>query len=569
MKLKFLFFFLLFTGIYVSSLQAQDTVVMGKAPVKISTQTQKIDSKFYLVHIVERGQTLFSIARAYGVKYPEIHIKTDVDKLSVGDTAWVPTTEAHADSLMGKYDGYFNYYEVQPKETLYSIAKKFNLKESDIIDLNPILSQEVIKAGQVIKIPKKDVKISAKTSFGKEDGRFVEVIKNDTSSEDEDTSGIIIRERRSKTSVNVALFIPLYLDQISQISLTKADIEQKRKREYSSFQFIQFYEGILLALNKLEEKGFNVKLTVYDVGENDTTAIKSIFAKPEIQDVDFIVALLYQKGFATAAKLAKKNNIFIVNPLSEHAMILENNPYVFKLSPSPESYARSFINYVTKNVSNPNMIVIYSSSSKKQTTYNAFKVALAKQTTVPYTLFQWEASVSALRTQLANGKKNIVVSAYDNPGLSEEAYLARLLNIMVAQKSNPPTLFSSPNILNYKSIDLTYLQRVNFSFLQNVYLDEGNPTHKEFIELFKTTYKTYPNADFAASGYDILLHFVMGLESTGEKFWKDPNLKTTPLNLLNPLYFKRLEESNGFENIRCNFYKLTNYQITPLPRKED
>ena len=56
------------------------------SPIRLSSQTQRINNKEYYVHIVDRGQTLFSIARAYGLKYYDAVIKTDIHLMKVGDT---------------------------------------------------------------------------------------------------------------------------------------------------------------------------------------------------------------------------------------------------------------------------------------------------------------------------------------------------------------------------------------------------------------------------------------------------------------------------------------------------
>ena len=40
--------------------------------VKVSNKTQTINNKEYYIHIVEPGQTLFSIARAYGLQVQRI-----------------------------------------------------------------------------------------------------------------------------------------------------------------------------------------------------------------------------------------------------------------------------------------------------------------------------------------------------------------------------------------------------------------------------------------------------------------------------------------------------------------
>ncbi len=552
-RLPILCLFLSFVFLFSLEIKAQEQ----KPAITISTVLQTIDGKKYYVHVVQQGQTLFSIARAYGSRYQESVIKTDIDKLSIGDTVWIPCPEQQAGR--DPDDSYYKYYEVKAGETLYGISRNFQLKETDVIALNPELETSSLKAGQIIKIPQiqKDTVFATPTKREPE----VSVIKNVDSviHETPVKTKLIINDLHDKSTICLALIMPFYLNDASEISVSKLDIEQKRKRSYKSFQYIQFYEGMLLALEKLEKQGYQIKLYIYDISEDDSEGVKRIFEKPELKEVDLIITLLRPKAFETAASSAMKINTFIINPLSDRVSIIENNPYVFKLIPSVESYANSTVALINNNFKDPNIFLIHSDKATETIPFKAFKTALENQKS-PYTLFNWAAS-SSLGTHLKKDKENIIISIYDEKGQKNQVYVINLLNRLLSFKNNIPVLFGPNYWLEYENIDFTYLQRTNFHFVNNFYLDAQNPAHKEFIDLFKETYKTDPNPQYASLGYDIVFHFVTGLKSKGKFFWEDPNIP--PGLLLNPFYFKRKEPNNGFENSRNIFYKLQDYQIVP------
>ena len=62
----------------------------GTAPVKISTETQVMHGKKYFVHIVEKGQTVYSISKAYKVESYDAVTHVDIHFLHPGDTVWIP-----------------------------------------------------------------------------------------------------------------------------------------------------------------------------------------------------------------------------------------------------------------------------------------------------------------------------------------------------------------------------------------------------------------------------------------------------------------------------------------------
>ena len=62
----------------------------GTAPVKVSTETQVMHGKKYYVHIVEKGQTVYSISKAYKVESYDAVTHVDIHFLHPGDTVWLP-----------------------------------------------------------------------------------------------------------------------------------------------------------------------------------------------------------------------------------------------------------------------------------------------------------------------------------------------------------------------------------------------------------------------------------------------------------------------------------------------
>ena len=54
---------------------------------------------------------------------------------------------------LGRGDDLVGIHKVEKGETLYRISRNFFLTEKDIIEVNPGLTAENLKAGQTIKIP--------------------------------------------------------------------------------------------------------------------------------------------------------------------------------------------------------------------------------------------------------------------------------------------------------------------------------------------------------------------------------------------------------------------------------
>ena len=96
------------------------------------------------VHTVKPGETLYAISKMYGIDIDDIKAQNpETSKsLKAGTTLIIPTSGNNC-----------IYYTIQPKETLYSIAKKYGVDQSKIKDSNPGLSESNFKICTTIKIP--------------------------------------------------------------------------------------------------------------------------------------------------------------------------------------------------------------------------------------------------------------------------------------------------------------------------------------------------------------------------------------------------------------------------------
>ncbi|MFY7971918.1 MAG: LysM peptidoglycan-binding domain-containing protein, partial [Flavobacteriales bacterium] len=126
-----------------------------------------IDGKKFYVHKVEKGQTLYAISRLYACDINDIlSANPGADQgLKEGQTLKVPAPasqkveEKDPPKADPKTTGE-KLHEVQRKETLYAIAKMYDVDINEIIALNPGVDQG-LKKGQMLRIPSKEKKVEA------------------------------------------------------------------------------------------------------------------------------------------------------------------------------------------------------------------------------------------------------------------------------------------------------------------------------------------------------------------------------------------------------------------------
>ena len=101
------------------------------------------------VYIVKAGDTLYSIARKFNTTVNEIVNLNKLNStiLSIGQELKLPSKEEQND---------YEIYTITDGDSLYSIANKYNIMVSELIDYNG-LPTTVLTVGETIKIPKKSV----------------------------------------------------------------------------------------------------------------------------------------------------------------------------------------------------------------------------------------------------------------------------------------------------------------------------------------------------------------------------------------------------------------------------
>ncbi len=99
------------------------------------------------VYVVKRGDTLYGISNQYGVSVTELANLNNVtaETLQIGQTLIIP-------SKGGTNPDNMFMYTVKKGDSLYSIAKKYNISVNSIKNLN-YLTGDSIYVGQVIRIP--------------------------------------------------------------------------------------------------------------------------------------------------------------------------------------------------------------------------------------------------------------------------------------------------------------------------------------------------------------------------------------------------------------------------------
>ena len=112
---------------------------------------EKVIETKYNTYVVKSGDTLYSVAKKYGISVTELKEINDLSNntLSIGQKLLVPATTIIIDETT---PGEYITYTVKSGDNLYSIANRYGVSVKEIMNLNNLTSN-LLNVGQNLRIP--------------------------------------------------------------------------------------------------------------------------------------------------------------------------------------------------------------------------------------------------------------------------------------------------------------------------------------------------------------------------------------------------------------------------------
>jgi len=441
-------------------------------------------------------------------------------------------------------------HTVKKGETVWKIAKAYGVSPDDIISENPGM-KEKIKPKQIIKIPvKQESEQNNKINLG-----------IDTSITGIDTVGYDCGKPMLLNSYNIALMLPLYLDNVNQIEPDDPDIKNKDADNYTSLTFVQYYEGILLALDSLKKKGFSARIYVYDVDE-DTAAILKILDKPELSKMHLIIGPFFENSMTIVTRFAKKYSIKVVDPVLTDDDILKGNPNMFRTSLSIPMQLKQLAAFIVKRYPDSPLVIVHNNKDNEKYHLAVFKTALNKEfkkAGKPENKFKEvvynTSGITGITQNFSAADTNIVITL-SNGEIFVTNYMSRLNDIYDKYKM---IVFGLPSWKNFDNIETEYMQNIHLHLFSSSFIDYMDDNVKSFIQNYRDRYKTEPDK-YAFHGYDDAMFFFNALKKYGVNFDKCLD-KINGLSMQSNYKFVKTGENDGFENTYLNIYRYEGYKF--------
>lgn len=515
-------------------------------------------------HTIQPGETLYKLSVKHGVSVERIcraNPGLSVKNFRVGQVIAIPpkskatsevTTQTPApapqvqttpsEPLKPKCR---DMHKIQRKETVYSISRMYGITEEELIAANPEIKNKKLKKGKFLCIPyaQKKVVETPKTPVQQDDSTLTDAQLFDKNK----------KESKKIATIKAAVILPFNTDG------TGVKEEQVRMVEY--------YEGFLMAVDSLKEKGVSIDLYAYDSGKTPAS-VKQILNKPEMKTMDVVFGPAYADQVKPMAEFAEKNNVRLVVPFTSKGDDVFNNPSVYQIN-TPQSYLYSEVyeHYLRKF---PNAHVVFLDANTGHTDKVDFIKGLKDE------LKNRQMTFKELKGEdiTPEGMKLVVDSLRENviiPTSGKNVALIKILPQMIVTSREHPNynmkLFGYPEWQTYTDDHLASFFELDTYFYSSFYTNNLFPEAIQFTNAYRKWYSkdmanTFPK--YGMLGFDTAYFFLMGLHKYGSNFEDHMNqMMITPIQT--GFKFDRVNNWGGFINRKVFFVNFTkNFELIKL-----
>ena len=550
-------------------------------PIDDSGSTQPVvagDSPSTSIHVVEQGQTLYGLAKRYGVTLEELIAANPGSEngIKIGQKLNIPGAQAaqtgagnatqQVRDAFGRNTATVSvpsgsdpvFHTLTAGESIYSVAKQYNATIEGIIASNPGLKPDEYTAGATVKIVPNTALPFIYERTGRRNYKY-EVKRGETYASIAAANGISEDElkaanpdlKKVKKGKNIVLPKPFS----ERVTGEMATIPMEELREYyeprlnglydnivakrlenevniamvlpfqlhksappkQAYLYTDFYKGFLLALdsvNGLTDKHINLK--IYDTQHN-LNVTDSILALPELKGMNMIIAPSEPQQLARINAFGKANGIAVMNCFTTKNEDYLDNPYVYQVNTPTDEMMRNVMSWFDKRFNGYNVIyLVAASENDKEMFEHIRKHITGKKYNTTTINVNGDLNYNDISNKMDPGSKYVFIPSSGDKTLIKR-YIAALKEVKKERFDCDLGLIAYPEYVLYLKDYQTDLQDIDTYMFTRFFNAKGFRT-RDLEAAYKTNYSGEPLQgvpNMAIYGYDTGMYLLKSLGVDG------------------------------------------------------
>lgn len=386
-----------------------------KATAPATVQTPVSSSQ--VTHKVKSGESLYGIARTYGVTVEDLVAENPAANNGIrpNDELRIPTAKPAVTASPGveQNDGTI-FHTIKRGESLYSVAKLYNTSIENLIKLNPGVSATNFRADDVIKVKPNS---TGNIVIEREIAQFIPYVARDGDSFSSiaAANGITVQQLQAanpdvkKLKKGHTIYIPksgidrktvntsqataqelekTYADKLDDVynQYHNANLDNeiniamilpfqlhKSEPPRQALLYTEFYKGFMMAMDSVGNNcGKKININVFDTRHNlDVT--DSILQLEQLKTLDVIIAPLEPKQLERCNNYGKAHGIPVLNPFSNKNDDYLQNPEALQVY-APTQFLNSYIaEWMESKFKDHTVVYLEDPDMEKKDIYNDLK----------------------------------------------------------------------------------------------------------------------------------------------------------------------------------------------------
>lgn len=441
--------------------------------ITISKDKVRVDGKSYYAHVVMAKQTLYSIARVYGVSVQDIYdanrnLNLETNGLKAGQVLLIPVSATQPK---------------QPAEAAQPVAEAAQPVAEPVVAPVP---QKPVEAAQPAAEPVAEpVHESVEApQTAEQDGRTLfpklrELLETLSGEPGEDSTFVAdIPE-----VIKVSLLLPF--------GAGKA----------ADGKSVDFYSGALLAARDLGNKGIKLEINAFDIAGDKLAYFM-------IDGADIILGPISEEDVARTAWMAPAGS-YVISPLEPRTAGMADSMRVVQAPTPARTQAEDAVRWAIADMAPGDSLVLIREKGKVpgetgQAIIKALKESGHAYSTITYDLLDGLQIQPIFVDKSSSHGVTRYLIASDEESFVNDA--VRNINLM-SYKKQEVALYGPSRLRSYATIETENLHNVCSHISATYQIDYMSPSVQAFILAYRALYGAEPN-QFAFHGYDCLTYFV-------------------------------------------------------------
>ena len=529
------------------------------------------------VHVVEQGETLYGLAKRYGVTIDDlIALNPDAEKgLKVGQKLNLPTSEqksVNANQQVVNAFGNANsasqvalpqgsdpvFHEIKAGEDIYSIAKQYNVTIVGILAANPGLKPNEYTAGAKVKLVPNSALPFIYERTSRRNYKY-EVKRGETYASIAAENGITENELKAANpdlkKVKKGKTITLPKPYKERVTGEMASIPVEELRDYyepiindlyndlvgkrlenelnvamilpfqlhksappkQAYLYTDYYKGFLLALDSVSQiTDKHINLKVYDTQHN-LNVTDSILSLPELKTMNMIIAPSEPQQLARINAFGKANNVPVLNCFTTKNEDYLDNPYVYQVNTPTNEMMHTVMKWFDEQFKGYNVVFLSSASDNDKEMFEHMRNHITRKKYTTTTInTSGDLTYNDISNQMNPGSKYVFIPSSGDKTLIKR-YIKALKQVKNDRFDCDLSLIAFPEYVLYLKDYQTDLQDVDTYMFTRFFNAKGFRT-RDLEAAYKKNFEGEPLSavpNMAIYGYDTGMYLLKSLGVDG------------------------------------------------------